>query len=168
MVFLREFALDLKEVVAFTLLNTYVSIHPLIRIIKSRKLYIREGGIFTFNFLRNEKSNFFFFFFFIALRWKFYQKSVSSLTLHEIFPCSTIFLPIRISTVIISYNWNVWKFGSKNWKHPSKSYYIAWLRFNYPPLPSSPCSRSEATVHYRSWASRETRPPCPRTCTRIR
>lgn len=68
MVFLREFALDSKEVVAFTLLNTYVSIHPLIRIIKSRKLYIREGGIFTFNFLRNEKSNFFFFFFFIALR----------------------------------------------------------------------------------------------------
>lgn len=59
MVFLREFALDSKEVVAFTLLNTYVSIHPLIRIIKSRKLYIREGGIFTFNFLRNEKSNFF-------------------------------------------------------------------------------------------------------------
>lgn len=71
-----------------------------------------------------------------------------------------IFLPIRISTVIISYNSlletsknSVWKFGSKNWKHPSKSYYIAWLRFNYPSPPLLPvfsirsnCSLSKSSL----------------------
>lgn len=75
-----------------------------------------------------------------------------------------IFLPIRISTVIISYNSlletsknSVWKFGSKNWKHPSKSYYIAWLRFNYPSPPLLPVFsiRSNCSLSKLSLAGNE-------------
>lgn len=66
------------------------------------------------------------------------------------------FPPLLFPTIETSKN-SVWKFGSKNWKHPSKSYYIAWLRFNYPSPPLLPVFsiRSNCSLSKLSLAGNE-------------